>query len=66
MLTENIKIQDCDLSIYVKKIFKNAKINTIRDLLELDVNTLIKYRGFGSASVKEIIHFVNINGFTFN
>lgn len=66
MITEETKLQDCDLSIYIKKKLIRAKIETVKDLLKLSITELIKFRGLGKKSAKDIFNFVNSNGFYFN
>ena len=66
MITEDTKIADCDLSIYIKNKLVNTQIETIKDVLKHDIAYLMKFRGLGRKSVREIVHFVNINGLYFN
>lgn len=66
MITEETKIVDCNLSIYIKNKLIDAKIETIKDILQYDVTYLMRFRGFGRKSISEIVHFININGFNFN
>lgn len=51
-------IDDTDLSIRTKRLFKNAKILTVDNLLEIGISDLIKYKGFGKQSLSEIRGFV--------
>jgi len=66
MITEETKIQDCDLSIRTKKLFEKIEFETVADILKQQPCDLLKYRGFGRQSLKEVLHFVNTNGFFFN
>lgn len=65
MITKETKIEDCDLSIRIKRLFKNAKIETIKQLLENNLSSLMKFRGLGRASILEIVNYLNTNGFYF-
>lgn len=65
MITEETKIIDCDLSIYVKNKLINAKIETIKQLLKNNISSLMKFRGLGVKSINQILIFTNKNGFNF-
>lgn len=59
-------ISDCDLSIRTKKLFLNAGLNTIEDVLNLKLYDLMKYRGFGKRSLSEVRDFMSLHGFSFD
>lgn len=65
MTTEETKIVDCDLSIYVKKKLISLKIETIKQLLDNEINDLTKFRGLGTKSINELLIFTHKNGFYF-
>lgn len=65
MITENTKIVDCELSIYVKKKLIDAELKTIKDISKLDLYELVKHKGFGKKSILEILAFMSDNGFYF-
>ena len=64
--TEETCLEDCDLSIRLKKLLSSSNVLKVKDLLEIDKNYLMRYRGLGMSSYKELIEFVNKNGFEFN
>lgn len=66
MITEETKIQNTDLDTSIKNILSRCNIFTIEDLLKCDIPKLKRIRGLGKGRVKEILHFININGFFFN
>jgi len=51
-------ISECDLSIRTKKLFENAGLKTVEDILQQKLCNLLKYRGFGKQSLYEIRGFV--------
>jgi DNA-directed RNA polymerase alpha subunit len=51
-------ICDCDLSIRTKKLFENAGLKKVEDILQQKLSNLLKYRGFGKQSLSEIRGFV--------
>jgi DNA-directed RNA polymerase alpha subunit len=59
-------ISECDLSIRTKKLFENAGINIIDDVLKIPLSTLIKYRGFGKRSLIEFKEFLVKNNLPFD
>ena len=59
-------ISDCDLSIRTKKLFENARLKTVGDILEHRIYDLIKYRGFGAKSLSEIRGFVIKHNLSFD
>ena len=61
-----MNLQDCDLSIRTKKLLLNADIKTDKDLCESGYDLLIKFRGFGKVSIKEIVQFMKNNNLEFN
>jgi len=65
-VTDKTLIKDCDLSIRTKKLFEEAQINTIEDLLKLDINYLMRFRGFGKRSLSELRQFLVNNNLNFN
>jgi len=66
MITEDTKIIDCDLSIYLKRKLINAKIETVKQLLEIKPSYLVKFRGLGVKSINQILIFTHKNSFYFN
>jgi DNA-directed RNA polymerase alpha subunit len=51
-------ISECDLSIRTKKLFENAGLKTVEDILQQKLCNLLKYRGFGKQSISEIRGFI--------
>jgi len=66
MITEETKIQNTELDTSIKNILSRCNIFTISDLLKCDIPRLKRIRGLGNERVKEILHFININGFYFD
>jgi len=66
VVTGSTLIFDCDLSIRLKKIFKNAGFTYVSDILEYDYVTLSRFRGLGEKSTRELIEFMSINNLCFN
>ncbi len=66
MITEEAKIQNTDLDTSIKNILSRCNIFTVSDLLKCDIPRLKRIRGLGNERVKEILHFININGFYFD
>ena len=66
MITEETKIQNTDLDTSIKNILSICRIYTVADLLKCDIPILKRIRGLGNERVKEILHFIKINGFDFN
>jgi DNA-directed RNA polymerase alpha subunit len=58
-------ISDCDLSIRTKKLFDITGFTYVSDILQYDYLYLMRFRGFGKASLKEVIHFMRINNLHF-
>ncbi len=56
--TEKVRLIDQDLSIRVLNCLKNAKVNTLCDLLHYEEEDLLRHRNFGRKSVNEIMAFV--------
>jgi|GEM_PF-6770372 len=65
MITEETKIQNTDLDTSIRNILSKCHIFTIGDLLKCDIPRLKRIRGLGNERVKEILHFINVNGFYF-
>ncbi len=59
-------ISECDLSIRTKKLFENAKMETIDDILKTPLTTLMRFRGFGKRSLSELRQFLINNNLSFN
>lgn len=59
-------ISECDLSIRTKKLFENAGLKTVEDILQQKICNLLKYRGFGKQSLSEIRGFVIRHNLSFN
>lgn len=59
-------IADCDLAIRTKKLFENAGLKTVEDILQQRLCNLLKYRGFGKQSLSEVRGFVMRHGFSFD
>lgn len=59
-------ISECDLSIRTKKLFENAGLKTVEDILQQKLCNLLKYRGFGKQSLSEIRGFVIKHNLSFD
>jgi len=59
-------ISECDLSIRTKKLFENAGLKTVEDILQQKLCNLLKYRGFGKQSLSEIRCFVIKHNLSFD
>lgn len=59
-------ISECDLSIRTKKLFENAGLKTVEDILQQKLSNLLKYRGFGKQSLSEIRGFVIKHNLSFD
>jgi DNA-directed RNA polymerase alpha subunit len=59
-------ISECDLSIRTKKLFENAKMETIDDILKTPLTTLMRFRGFGRRSLSELRQFLINNNLSFD
>jgi len=66
MITEETKIQNTELDTSIRNILSRCHIFTVKDLLKCDIPRLKRIRGLGAERVKEILHFLNINGFHFD
>ena len=51
-------ITDYPLSIRASRCLKSANINTLRELVRLTVNDLLKFRNFGNKTVSELSDFI--------
>ena len=59
-------ISDCDLSIRTKKLFENAGLKTVEEILQQKLSNLMKYRGFGKQSLSELRGFVIKHNLSFD
>ena len=59
-------ISDCDLSIRTKKLFENAGLKTVDEILKQKLSNLMKYRGFGKQSLSELRGFVIKHNLSFD
>jgi DNA-directed RNA polymerase subunit alpha len=63
---KSTKIDDLDISIRCYQLLKNNRITDIKDLTKIKESDLIKFRGFGSFSLKEIKQIMVKHGLSFN
>ncbi len=58
-------LEDLDLSVRAYNCLKAAKINSLRELVTYDTNSLIKFRNFGKKSLLEIEALIHEKGLSF-
>jgi len=63
---KSTKIEDLDISIRCYQLLKNNGIIDIIELTKLKEDDLIKFKGFGSFSLKEIKQIMSERGLYFN
>jgi DNA-directed RNA polymerase alpha subunit len=51
----NITIEELDLSVRSFNVLKRANINTLGDLMRVERNQFLRFRGFGNKSAVEIV-----------
>lgn len=61
----NKAIAECDLSIRILTCLDQNDINTIEDLIRLQIKDLFKIRNLGKKSIDEIIKFIAFNNLSF-
>jgi DNA-directed RNA polymerase subunit alpha len=59
-------ISECDLSIRTKKLFENAGLKKVEDILEHKLSELMKFRNFGKQSLSELRGFVIKHNLSFD
>jgi len=58
-------LNDMDLSVRAYNCLKAADIRTLGDLVQLDMNDMMKFRNFGKKSLTELENLVQEKGLTF-
>jgi DNA-directed RNA polymerase subunit alpha len=58
-------LQDMDLSVRAYNCLKAADIKTLGDLVQLDIQDMMKFRNFGKKSLTELENLVQEKGLTF-
>lgn len=66
IIMKSTKIEDLDISIRCYQLLKNNGIIDIIELTKLKEDDLIKFKGFGSFSLKEIKQIMSERGLYFN
>jgi DNA-directed RNA polymerase subunit alpha len=59
------QLSDMDLSVRAYNCLKAADIRTLGDLVQLDMNDMMKFRNFGKKSLTELENLVQEKGLTF-
>ena len=59
------QLSDMDLSVRAYNCLKAADIRTLGDLVQLDMQDMMKFRNFGKKSLTELENLVQENGLTF-
>jgi DNA-directed RNA polymerase subunit alpha len=58
-------LNDMDLSVRAYNCLKAADIRTLGDLVQLDMQDMMKFRNFGKKSLTELENLVQEKGLTF-